>query len=58
VSRVIKYGGPAPELHFNYRSPFNEIWGQPALQERYAYTARFPDTQSEGLEISLFDAAR
>ncbi|MFW9917247.1 MAG: ComEC/Rec2 family competence protein [Candidatus Thorarchaeota archaeon] len=42
VARVIKFGGPEPELIFNYRSIVNLIWEQPQLIEKYNYSVSYP----------------
>lgn len=54
VARLIKYGGPKPELYFNYRSRYNEVWGRADLQEKYGYRAVFPGENQVGLKVSLF----
>ena len=46
IGRIIKYGGERPELHFNYRTRYNEVWKRPDLQERYGYSARYPQDGS------------
>lgn len=40
VARVIKFG-KSPELHFNYKSEFNEIWENDILQGIYPYTVHY-----------------
>jgi len=52
VARVIKYGG-SPELVFNYRSAFNEIWDNRALRDEYGYTTRYPERGAEGIAIEF-----
>jgi len=42
VARVIKFGGPQPELIFNYRTQYNEIWEDGYLQPKYGYAVTFP----------------
>jgi hypothetical protein len=42
VARVIKFGGPEPELIFNYRSIVNLIWEQPQLIKDYNYSVSYP----------------
>jgi beta-lactamase superfamily II metal-dependent hydrolase len=43
VARVIKYGGEQPELLFNYRSKYNDVWGDESRQASHRYSARFGD---------------
>jgi Metallo-beta-lactamase superfamily len=40
VARVLTAGAPT-ELHFNYLTQRNEIWGDPRLTEAFGYTAVF-----------------
>ncbi len=58
IGRIIKYGGERPELHFNYRTRYNEVWKRPDLQERYGYSARYPQEDQGGGDVSLLAAAR
>lgn len=53
VARVIRDGGPGARLHFNYRSGFNAVWADPALQARHGYTAVYPADGQEGLVVTL-----
>ena len=53
VARVIKFGGPHPELLFNYRSEFNKLWDNKHWMEQYGYSVHFPDEGQEGLEVNL-----
>lgn len=53
IARIIKYGGPDPALHFNYRSTFNSVWEQPDLQRRYAYSAHYPGENEAGVSVPL-----
>jgi len=53
IARIIKYGGPNPELHFNYRSRYNEVWARPDLQEKYHYRAFYPEEGQAGKRVSL-----
>jgi beta-lactamase superfamily II metal-dependent hydrolase len=41
------------ELYFNYQRPRNEIWGSPALQARYSYTALYPPEDTPGMTVDL-----
>jgi len=56
IGRIIKYGGASPELSFNYLTRYNEIWKRPDLQERYRYSARYPEQADEGVGVSLLAA--
>ena len=40
VARVIQYGG-APELIFNYRSPYSEVWDNSLLKMMYKYSTLY-----------------
>jgi hypothetical protein len=53
IARVILHGGARPTLHFNYRSPYNELWDSPVLQERYGYVAYYPRSGTAGLQVLL-----
>jgi len=53
VARIIKHGGERPSLYFNYRTHYNEVWGEAVLQEQYAYTAHFPADAAGGSVVSL-----
>jgi hypothetical protein len=53
VARIVKFGGPGPVLHFNYRSEENAVWAEAALQERYGYTAVYPEPEAAGLAVRL-----
>jgi beta-lactamase superfamily II metal-dependent hydrolase len=57
IGRIIKYGGERPELWFNYSTRYNEVWKRPDLQERYRYSARYPDTPEDGVAVSLLAAS-
>jgi hypothetical protein len=41
IARVIKHGGAAPNLFFNYKTDFNKVWQSPTLQQDFAYTAQY-----------------
>jgi len=60
VARVIKYGrtsgAPNPKLFFNYKSPFNKIWGEPGLPDKYEYEVEYPPDGKDGLLINLAKA--
>jgi hypothetical protein len=56
IARIVKYGKAGrrnPELHFNYRSKYNDIWERADLQEKYGFTARYPDAAEVGHTVSL-----
>jgi hypothetical protein len=53
VARVIKFGGPDPELVFNYRTEFNRIWDSTLLMEQHHYRVSYPGTGEEGQAIDL-----
>lgn len=42
VARVIKFGGNNPELIFNYRTEYNEIWLDANLKDQYRYMVSCP----------------
>jgi len=48
VARVIKWGGAQPELVFNYRTQYNDIWAGKPLRERHGYTAVFAKSDADG----------
>ncbi len=56
IARIIKYGkcdGRNPELVFNYRTQYNDVWERADLQEQYGFTARYPDAEQAGQIVSL-----
>jgi hypothetical protein len=55
VARVIRFGGPAPQLVFNYRSAQNRVWDEPHLKQRYGYQTRYPAEGESGLRLDLDD---
>jgi hypothetical protein len=52
IGRIIKLGGPRPQLFFNYVSDENKVWAAPELQEQYGYSATYPEN-GEGLVVRL-----
>jgi hypothetical protein len=42
VARVIKFGGSAPELIFNYQTKFNLPWSDHTLKDQYGYCVSYP----------------
>lgn len=56
IARIIKSGKVGrrkPELIFNYRTPWNDVWEREDLQEQYSFTARYPDPEQTGQVIPL-----
>jgi hypothetical protein len=57
IARIIMYGRASadrrPTLVFNYRSQPSEIWSNPELQQRYAYSAVYPEPGSAGIKVQL-----
>jgi hypothetical protein len=53
VARVIRYGGDAPQLIFNYKTSRNRDWDRDSLRRRYGYTTRYPDDGTDGITIDL-----
>ena len=51
-ARIIKYS-QKPELIFNYRTPYNDVWERADLQEQYGFTARYPDADQAGKLVTL-----
>jgi len=54
IARIIKHGkhsGGDPELIFNYRTRYNDVWAD--LQDKYGFTARYPDSAQPGQVVSL-----
>ena len=54
IARIVKYGGANPELYFNYKSRYNDVWARPDLQEKYGYRAFYPEGDRVGQTVSLF----
>ena len=53
LAKVIKYGGPNPQILFNYSSEYNKIWSNPLLQAQYGFSTRYPEQDMGGLCIQL-----
>jgi hypothetical protein len=56
IGRIIKYGNydsVRPALYFNYKSRFNEVWSREDLQEKYGYSAHYPQSSGPGLTVPL-----
>jgi hypothetical protein len=43
VARVIKFGGDAPELIFNYQSRHSRLWDNASWMEVHGYSVRYPE---------------
>jgi hypothetical protein len=52
VARVIKFGGKAPELIFNYRTEFNEVWRDVNLMEQYRYRVSYPNFSGASIGLN------
>jgi len=56
IARIIAYGRPEPnaplKLVFNYRTEWTAVWADPALQQRYAYEAIYPQ-QGAGIKMRI-----
>lgn len=50
VARVVHYG-KEPELIFNYRTSFSEIWDNAALKSLYKYTTVYGDGDGASVDI-------
>jgi beta-lactamase superfamily II metal-dependent hydrolase len=53
VARVIKYGGPSPQLVFNYRSDRNSDWDSDLLRDRWGYETVYPSQDKPGISVDL-----
>lgn len=54
VARVITYGGSKPQLFFNYKTIFNEMWDDSQLIKDYGYRITFCKQNEEGfLRVEL-----
>ena len=42
-----------PQLHFNYRSDWNEVWGDPQVVDRCGYEPIFPPNGASGTILEL-----
>jgi hypothetical protein len=50
VARIIRFGGEAPEIVFNYRTEHTERWDDPVLRRRHGYEVRYPAGESNGYQ--------
>jgi beta-lactamase superfamily II metal-dependent hydrolase len=48
VARVIKQAKGKREIYFNYRSDFSEVWDDPAMRAKFAYSTVYPRPDSPG----------
>jgi beta-lactamase superfamily II metal-dependent hydrolase len=53
VARVVLYGGPDPELLFNYRSDHSARWDSRELRSRFGYRTTYPPDGAQGLVVDL-----
>ncbi len=54
IKRIIaRSTHPKPTLHFNYRTPFNEMWDDDALRSKLRYATVYNDSNSEPLALRL-----
>jgi hypothetical protein len=53
VARVIKFGGQAVQLIFNYRQVYNAVWDDRGLMERYGYSVSYPAADHAGQTVDL-----
>jgi beta-lactamase superfamily II metal-dependent hydrolase len=51
VARVITWGGAEPELIFNYRTKYNDIWDSHLLREQHRYAASYPSADADGVVV-------
>jgi beta-lactamase superfamily II metal-dependent hydrolase len=48
ISRIVKFGGAAITIAFNYRSKFTTVWDQAALKAKYGFTTVYPAKKDNG----------
>jgi len=53
IARVLKFGGAAKTLYFNYATDFTDVWGDEALQRGYDYVAEYPADTDGTLVVRL-----
>ena len=57
IARIVTFGRATPDrpltLVFNYRSQFTEVWANPELQQRYRYTAIYPQQPDAGIKVQI-----
>ena len=54
VARVIKWGGAQPELGFNYRTQYNDVWDGKPLREQYGYKVSYPASDAGGIVLEWY----
>lgn len=53
VARVIRLGGTNPQLYFNYKTKFNDMWASEELMQDHNYESHFPKAGSTGIAVDL-----
>ena len=53
IARILTTNNLKKNLHFNYRSDENKMWGSRSLARKYDYQAHYPDTEESGILITL-----
>jgi hypothetical protein len=53
LARVLTAGSRKRTLWFNYRNAWTERWSDKALQDKYGFAARYPETPKGGVRIEL-----
>jgi len=51
IARIIKRSSREPQLHFNYRTPYSEVWDDQGLKDKHHYKTRY--AEGKPLVISL-----
>jgi beta-lactamase superfamily II metal-dependent hydrolase len=53
IARIVHRRVSGCELHFNYRTPFNDVWAASALQAKWGYVAKYPAASDEPCVLDL-----
>jgi hypothetical protein len=53
IARILRFGGQAPEIVFNYRSDETARWDVEALRRRYACRLTYPEEGADGYRSVL-----
>ena len=53
IARLIKKGGSQPEIYFNYRTVYNEIWDEDLLRMEYNYTTTYASDSKSGITFKF-----
>lgn len=53
IARIVRYGGPKPNIHFNYDSEHNNIWKEDDMGADIDYVAHYPKKGKEGCVIDM-----